>query len=64
MRKFTPYPIRETSWTDKSNYFSFHKGRDRKNDDTVQLNDAIKGLIKKVELIEYVKGEKRQGRVT
>lgn len=56
----SPFPIRELSQNDKSNYCYFYKGHDHNTDDFVQPNDAIDGLVKRGRLYEYMKVGKRE----
>lgn len=57
--KLDPYPISETSRTDKSKYCHFHKSHDHKTDNHIHLKDAIESLINRGRLAEYVKEGKR-----
>lgn len=51
-----PYPVRESSCTNKSKYWRFYRSHDHNTGDCVQLKDAMIGWIKKSRLSEYVKG--------
>lgn len=56
----TPFPNRESSQTNKTKYFCFNKGHNHNTDDYIQLRYAIKGLIKRGRLFEYMKGGKKE----
>lgn len=48
-----PYPIKESSRTNKSKYFHFHKSHGHNTNNCIHLKDSIKELINKEWLTEH-----------
>lgn len=56
---WSPNLVRDSSHTDKSKYYHFHRGSDHNTYDYIQLKDMIKALIKKGHLSRAVNESKK-----